>query len=147
MTRSKRMQPIKNLADDRARDAGHALAIARRGLAEHERQLAELKAYHAEYAQRVANGAAADGIRLQNYHAFLGRLKNAIEQQAKVVATAAAELALAEDAWRERHSEAGSIGKAVDRIKTGERRDADRREQRESDERALQNLQRARNPT
>ena len=145
MTRSKRMQPIKNLADDRARDAGHALALARRGLTDHERQLAELKAYHADYAQRVATGAAADGVRLQNYHAGLGRLCQAIEQQGKLVSAAAAELARLEDAWRERHSEAGSIGKAVDRIKTGERRDADRREQRESDERALQNLQRSRN--
>ena len=146
MTRSKRMQPIKNLADERARDAGQALALTRRAFTDHERQLAELKAYHADYAQRVAGGAAADGIRLQNYHAFLGRLSAAIEQQSKLVAQARLELERAEADWRERHSEAGSIGKAVERIKSGERQDADRRDQRESDERALQNLRRTRSP-
>jgi flagellar FliJ protein len=144
MTRSKRMQPIKDLADDRERDAGGVLGLARAKLAEHERQLTQLQAYHAEYAQRRASGAPADGIRLQNYHAFLSRLGQAIEQQAQLVASARAELEVAEAAWRERRIEASSIGKAVERIASGERREADRRDQRESDERALQQAQRSR---
>jgi flagellar protein FliJ len=137
MTRSKRMEPVKNLADEREREAGAQVALARRALEDAEQQLKQLREYRAEYLARVAGGAQ-DGVRLQNYHAFLGRLASAIEQQDKQVATVLADLERATDVWRERRIEAASINRAVDKMALGERRAADQRAQREDDERSMQ---------
>jgi flagellar protein FliJ len=144
MTRSKRMEPIKQLAGDRQRDAATQMELARRALDDEELKLTQLRAYRADYAAQVAKSAAPDVARLQNFHAFLGRLSDAIAQQERAVADALAALERATDAWRERRIEAASIGRAVDKIATGERRVEDRRLQRESDDRALQNVNRAR---
>ena len=144
MTRSKRMAPIRQLADDRTREAGFEVERARRALDEQERQLVQLRQYRREYADRVATEAAPDPARLQNFHAFLARLGDAIAQQERAVAAALALLERATDAWRERRIESASIGRAVDRIVGDERRTEDRRAQRESDERALQSLVRGR---
>jgi flagellar FliJ protein len=144
MTRSKRMESIKQLSGDRERDAATQVELARRALDDAERQLAQLRQYRAEYAERVAKGAAPDTARLQNFHAFLGRLSDAIAQQERAVGDALAALERATDTWRERRIEAASIGRAVDKIASGERRVEDRRAQRESDDRALQNVNRSR---
>jgi flagellar protein FliJ len=147
MTRSKRMEPIKQLAVDREREAAAQLELARRGLEDQERQLVQLRQYRAEYAERVSTDAAPDAARLQNFHAFLGRLSEAVTQQERAVADALAVLERATDAWRERRIEAASIGRAVAKIATGERRVEDRRMQREADERVLQNVNRTREGT
>ncbi|MBS0373516.1 MAG: flagellar export protein FliJ [Proteobacteria bacterium] len=146
MTRSKRMEPIKQLAADREREAGAMVEVARRTLDEAERQLVQLRQYRQEYADRVARGAAPDTARLMNFHAFLGRLGDAIGQQERAVADALAALEQATDAWRAFRIEAASIGRAVEKLVTGERRTADRRLQRESDERSLQVRLREREP-
>ena len=73
MTRSKRLQPIQQLAGDREREAATQVDLARRALDDHERQLVQLRQYRAEYADRVSTAAAPDVARLQNFHAFLGR--------------------------------------------------------------------------
>jgi flagellar FliJ protein len=147
MTRSKRMEPIKQLAAEREREAATQVELARRALDDHERQLVQLRQYRGEYAERVAKSGAPDVARLQNFHAFLGRLSGAIAQQERAVADALAVLERATDAWRERRIEAASIGRAVARIATGERRVEDHRAQREADERALQNVNRSRDGT
>ena len=137
MTRSKRMEPVKSFADERERDAGEQVAHARRALEDAERQLKQLRDYRAEYLTRISGGAA-DGVRLQNYHAFLGRLASAIEQQDRQVATLLGDLERATDTWRERRIEAAALSRAVDKIAVGERRAAEQRAQREADERAMQ---------
>lgn len=142
MTRSERMGPIKQLADGKERDAGSLLANAKRALDDHERQLAQLREYRAEYAARVSTGAAPDGVRLQNYHAFLARLGDAIAQQERAVQEAQAQVDRATDSWRESRIEAASIGRAVDKLAVAERRVVDQRLQRETDERALQRSRR-----
>jgi flagellar FliJ protein len=131
------MEPIKNLADGREREAGAQVAAARKAVEDAERQLAQLRAYREDYAQRLAGGAAPAATLLQNYHAFLGRLSAAIEQQAKVVEGARGHLASVTDEWRERRVDAASIGRAVEKIAAGERRVAEARSQREDDERAM----------
>lgn len=142
MTRSDRMQPIKDLADSRERDAGAHVATARRLLEEREKQLEQLKAYRADYAARAASHGAADAVRLQNYHAFLGRLADAVRQQEDLVAAARLDLERVSATWAERRIEAASLGKVVDRLATAERRTTERREQREIDEQAARRAQR-----
>jgi flagellar FliJ protein len=140
------MGPIKQLVDEREREAGDDVARARQALEAQERQLSQLRAYRADYAEKVSSVAAPDGVRLQNYHAFLGRLADAIAQQERAVTDALAVLERATDVWRERRIEAASIGKAVNNLARGERKVADQRDQRESDERAMQRILRAREP-
>jgi flagellar protein FliJ len=137
MNRSERMQPIKALADTRERDAGAGVAAARRVLEDREKQLEQLRGYRAEYASRAAHEGAADAVRLQNYHAFLARLTEAIGQQEGLVAAAREELERMTSTWQERRIEAASLGKVVERIADSEQKAADRRDQRETDERAL----------
>jgi flagellar FliJ protein len=142
MTRSERMQPIKALADTRERDAGAVVAAARRVVEDREKQLEQLRQYREEYAGRAAREGAADAVRLQNYHAFIARLADAIRQQEQLVAAAKQDLDRKLAEWQERRVEAASLGKAVERIADVEQKAADRREQLDSDERAL----RARRP-
>jgi flagellar protein FliJ len=136
MTRSKRIQPIKTLADDKERDAGHLLASAQRILDEQERQRAQLVAYRDDYQSRLARPGQLDAVRLQNYQAFLSRLEDALRQQEGLVTAARAEVERCRDAWRERRIEAASLSKAVDRMQLEERHARDRREQAEQDEHA-----------
>jgi flagellar FliJ protein len=131
------MQPIKALADTRERDAGAIVAAARRTVEDRERQLEQLRGYRTEYAKRAATEGAADAVRLQNYHAFLARLGDAIRQQEEMVVAARRELEQKLVQWQERRVEAASLGKVVQRIATVEQKAADRREQIETDERAL----------
>jgi flagellar FliJ protein len=131
------MQPIKALADTRERDAGAVVAAARRAVEERERQLEQLRGYRVDYARRASTEGAADAVRLQNYHAFLARLADAIRQQEESVAAARRDLEQKLAQWQERRVEAASLGKVVQRIASVEQKAADRREQRETDERAL----------
>lgn len=142
MSRSDRMQPIKDLADSRERDAGASVAAARQLLEEREKQLEQLQNYRADYAARAASQGAADAVRLQNYHAFLGRLADAVRQQEDLVAAARLELERVSTTWQERRIEAASLGKVVDRLATAERRTTERREQRDTDEQAARRTQR-----
>jgi flagellar protein FliJ len=147
MKRSDRLQPIQELAGTRERDAGALLADARRLLDERERQLNELKQYRADYAARSAPaGSSVDPVRLQNYHSFLGRLQDAIRQQEQLVLAARADCERKTAAWQERRIEAASLTRAVDNMQTAERRVDERREQRELDELALQQVMRSRDP-
>jgi flagellar FliJ protein len=133
------MEPVRDLAEAREREAGAAVALARRALEDAEKKLKQLRDYRAEYLGKVSAGAP-DGVRLANYHAFLGRLTSAIEQQDKEVTLVLGRLEQATDAWREARIEAASIERAVEKLATGERRVADKRAQREADERSIQRV-------
>lgn len=143
MSRSDRIQPIKDLADTRERDAGATVATARAALDACTRQLEQLRGYRDEYLQRAGAGAA-DPVRMQNFQAFIGRLGDAIRQQETAVAGARAELERAETAWQALRVEAASLGKAVAKIEAGERKVRERREQREADEQSADRAARPR---
>jgi flagellar FliJ protein len=138
MKRSDRMKPIKRYADTRERDAGAVLSKARALVDERERQLGELQRYREEYAGQQANAiGTVDPVRLQNYHAFLARLADAVRQQQALVDEAKAELELRMTEWRTTRAEAAALGRVVEGMQHGERRESDRREQQDHDERAL----------
>jgi flagellar protein FliJ len=138
MNRSDRMKPIKRHADTRERDAGSVLAKARALVDERERQLLELSRYREEYAGRQTNAiGSVDPMRLQNYHAFLARLQDAVRQQQQLVDEARAELERRMTEWQATRAEAAALGRVVERLEDGERRESDRREQQDHDERAL----------
>lgn len=135
MTRSERIQPIKDIADTRERNAGAVVAEAERALRDREQQLGQLKKYLDEYVRKNTPGlGAVDPVRLGNYRAFLVRLTEAVRAQEQLVEQAGREYERKREDWRVQHIEAAALGRAVERMQLHERTEQDRREQKESDE-------------
>jgi flagellar FliJ protein len=138
VTRAKRMKPVQNLFDDTERRLALAVATIERKVAEAEAKLQELERYRGDYdkqfAQRAGRGIGATDLR--DYQAFLGRLSEAIRQQQAVVKRAQSERDAERQRWQEAAKRAKALGHVVEQWQTEERRASDRREQRETDERA-----------
>ncbi len=138
MTKSKRFEPIREIASNSADALSRAMADAGRRVADLERQLEQLERYRAEYMQSsVTAGASMDAVKLQNYRSFLDRLGEAKRQHQKNLEAARAEYEKRRVLWSEKRVEAESLGRVVERFRKEERAAEDRREQREGDEAAM----------
>jgi flagellar protein FliJ len=138
MKKSKRFEPIHEIASNSATDLSRAMSEAGLKVTELERQLEQLKSYREEYARNSTQAAGAiDAVKLQNYRTFLDRLGEALRQHVKKLDTARAEYEKRRALWSEKRIEAESLGRAVDRFRKEEQHAADRREQREGDDAAL----------
>ena len=141
MTKSKRFEPIHEIANNSANDLSRGVADSERHLADMERQLEQLKNYRSDYMTRsTTDPAAVDAVRLQNFRMFLDRLGDAIRQQTEVVAGARADYEAKRMRWSEKRVEAEALGKVVERFRSDERRVQDKRDQNEMDEAALRRL-------
>jgi flagellar FliJ protein len=137
MMRSKRFEPIQEIAAQGASELSRAMAEAARHVAELERQYQQLERYRNEYAQRsLAAGTAVDAVQLQNYRSFLDRLGEALKHSAAQLAAARSEHDLCRQQWSEKRIEAESLTRVVEHYRSEERRAENAREQRESDETA-----------
>jgi len=137
MMKSKRFEPIQEIASTSAKDLSRAMGEAGRKVADLERQLEQLQSYRDEYVRNSTQGAGAiDAVKLQNYRMFLDRLGEALRQHMKNLDNARAEYERRRMLWSEKRIEAESLGRAVDRFRREEQRAADRREQREGDDAA-----------
>jgi flagellar FliJ protein len=138
MMKSKRFEPIQEIASSRAVDLSRAMGEAGRKVAEIERQLEQLQSYRDEYVRNSTQSTAAiDAVKLQNYRSFLDRLGEALRQHLKSLENARAEYETRRAAWSEKRIEAESLSRVVDRFRKEEQHVADRREQREGDDAAL----------
>jgi flagellar FliJ protein len=137
MMKSKRFEPIQEIASNSATDLSRAMGEAARKVADLERQLEQLQSYRDEYLRNSSQSAAAtDAVRLQNYRSFLDRLGEALRQHLKSLDTARAEYDKRHAAWSEKRIEAERLSRAVDRFRKEEQHVAERREQREGDDAA-----------
>jgi flagellar export protein FliJ len=138
MMKSKRFEPIQEIASTRAVDLSRAMGEAGRKVADIESQLEQLKTYRDEYVRNSTQSAAAmDAVKLQNYRSFLDRLGEALRQHMKSLETARAEYERRRALWSEKRVEAESLSRVVDRFRKEEQHVADQREQREGDDAAL----------
>jgi flagellar protein FliJ len=138
MMKSKRFEPIQEIASTSAMDLSRAMGEASRKVADLERQLEQLQSYRDEYVRNSTQAAGAiDAVKLQNYRMFLDRLGEALRQHMKNLDNARAEYDRRRALWSEKRIEAESLGRAVDRFRKEEQHAADRREQREGDDAAL----------
>jgi flagellar FliJ protein len=138
MMKSKRFEPIQEIASTSAQDLSRAMGDAGRKVADLERQFQQLQTYRDDYVRNSAQGAGSvDAVRLQNYRTFLDRLGEALRQQSRLLDDARAEYERRRAAWSEKRIEAETLGRAVDRFRKEEQYAADRREQREGDDAAL----------
>jgi len=137
MMKSKRFEPIQEIASTSAKDLSRAMGEAGRKVADIERQLQQVQSYRDEYVRNSTQSAAAmDAVKLQNYRSFLDRLGEALRQHLKSLGSARAEYETRRAAWSAKRIEAESLGRVVDRFRKEEQHVADRREQREGDDAA-----------
>lgn len=136
MKRVQRLELVQNVVDDQERRRAEALASSERRVSESEAKLAELESYHASYVRgfNVRAGSGIDGHLARDYQAFLARLEEAIRQQTQLVTRAHAQRDSEKQNWQGAAQRAEAVGQMVKRFQTEEARDADRREQQESDE-------------
>ena len=138
MIKSKRFEPIHEIASTSAKDLSRIMADAGRKVSELERQLEQLQAYRDEYVRNSTEGnGAMDAVKLQNYRSFLDRLGEALNQQQKSLDAARKEFDKRRALWSEKRIEAESLNRVVDRFRKEEQSAADRREQREGDDAAM----------
>jgi len=144
MNRADRLEPVQRIVDDTERRLAEHFAASERLVVNCEAKLAELERYHTDYvqgfAQRAGGGIGAASLR--DYQAFLARLQEAIRQQTEIVERAKSDRDLQRQRWQQAAQRAKALGNVVERWQAEERNINDRREQRESDERAQQSVQR-----
>ena len=148
MTKSKRFEPIQEIASTSAQDLSRIMGEAGRKVTDLERQLEQLQNYRDEYVRNsTQSNGAMDAVKLQNYRSFLGRLGEALSQHLKSLDGARKEFEKRRAQWSEKRIEAESLSRVVDRFRKEEQYAADRREQREGDDAAMRSLLAARRET
>jgi flagellar FliJ protein len=138
MMKSKRFEPIQEIASNSANDLARAMGEAGRKVADLERQLGQLQAYRDEYVSNSTQASGSiDAVKLQNYRSFLERLGEALRLHLKSLESARAEYEMRRKLWSEKRIEAESLSRVVDRFRKEEQQVVERREQREGDDAAL----------
>lgn len=138
MKRAKRLEPVQHIVDEAQQRLARSVAAFEKRLLDGEKKLEELMRYKAEYEQgfqqRAAGGIGV--MEMRDYQAFLAKLAEAIKQQQALVSRARAEAEAERVKWQEALRRSKALGHVVERWQAEERHVTERREQRESDERA-----------
>jgi flagellar FliJ protein len=144
MKRAKRLEPVQHIVDEAQKRLAMSVAGFEKRVLEGEKKLEELVRYKAEYEQgfqqRAAGGIGV--MEMRDYQAFLARLAEAIKQQQALVNRARAEHEAERVKWQEALKRSKALGHVVERWQAEERHVSERREQRESDERAQRKIPR-----
>ena len=140
MTKSQRMKPLTRVATSRERTAAKELGEYRRTLADAEAKHAELVTYREEYSRHLqqSGGSGIDAQQMRDYRIFLARLNEAIGHQQASVDKHRREYERRRRLWSEARVRASALDKVVERYQKEENTIVERREQAESDERAIQ---------
>ncbi len=138
MIRSKRMQPVQRVAQNREQSAVQEFGQSRQNLDAQRTRLEELCAYRDQYARdfELSSGTGLDAIRIQDYRVFLNRLSEAIRQQEALIEQCSCQHEQTRQQWVETRIHSQAIDKVVERYRREEHRQQDLREQKEQDERA-----------
>lgn len=135
MTRSKRMQPVADVAVRREREAAARLGECQRREQACAQRLEELQRYRDEYTRQFADGGSFSAARLRDYRTFLERLNQAIEQQGELLARVRRDCEAQRRRWLDLHGRAEALDKVVSRYRVEERAGEERREQKDLDQR------------
>jgi flagellar FliJ protein len=138
MKRSKRLEPVGEMADGEERDCAARVAAIQIRLDDAQRRCGELKRYVVEYQsmfqQRAAAGIGVSGLR--DYQTFLARLNEAVRQQDLVVSQVESECARARVEWLEAAARKSAVTKVIENARSEDRKIEERRSQKETDEHA-----------
>jgi flagellar FliJ protein len=138
MTRSKRLQPVGEMADGEERECAARVAKLQTSLDEAQRRRGELQRYLVEYQsmfqQRAAAGMGVSGLR--DYQTFLARLNEAVRQQDNVASQLESECARARVEWLEAAARKSAVSKVIEKARTEDQKIEERSSQKETDEHA-----------
>ncbi len=137
MVKSKRIEPIADLARNSEREAAKALGQVLQQLDQQQAQLQLLFGYQAEYQRRL-NDSASQGMNAQalnEYREFIAKLSLAIEQQEQAVEQARRELDEKKRYWFAKRGRSKALDAVLDRYIKHERQALEKKEQREHDDR------------
>lgn len=138
MKREQRIDGFRSTLEGSERERAARAQMADRRVREARARLEELERYRRDYqsglGQRVSGGIT--GPALRDYHAFMGRLGEAIVQQRQVIVRCEAERDFDQQRWREVAVQLKAVSAVIDRWRAEERVVEDRAEQRGIDERA-----------
>jgi flagellar FliJ protein len=130
---SKRLDPVRRVAQGREDDAAKRFADSQQLLAQREAQLRDMEKYLAEYeAAKPAPGMGP--ALLANREAFLRQLGEAIRWQKNAVAEARAKLDAAREHWLRKRCATNVVEHLIERSDNAEQRLRERRLQQELDE-------------
>ena len=138
MTRSKRIEPVVRIAENREREAARRVGDSQRNLEAQRARLLELQAYRDDYAKRfAATGSGGLGAAmLHDYRAFLGKLNQAIEHQKRLIQAGERAYEDSRRQWLDSRGRMKALDTVAERYRRDEYRQQERREQNELDERA-----------
>ena len=138
MTRSGRMAPVQQVFGKAEKERARELGDAQRRLADAEARLAELTTYRGEYLgafrRRAENGTSVRALR--DFQAFLARLDEALRQQESIVVAAREQTAGSRRNWQGAARQVKAVDSVVQRWQNAEARAGERRDQKDTDERA-----------
>lgn len=147
MKRSERLNQLRDDLEAQRRTLDMRVAAAEARANEASARCIELRRYRDEYAHGFTGRAAAGlaGAGLRDYQAFLARLDEALRQQQQIAMRAEAELEFERQRWRDAAVQVKAVETVGARWRAEETLQVVRREQRETDEFAVQSLHRTRN--
>jgi len=132
------MAPVQKVLDRKEKDRARELGEAQTRLSAAEVKLRDLEQYRQDYEQSFQQRAkAGQPVRaLRDFQVFLARLDQAIQQQRQIVATTQHDVTGHSTRWQSAARQVKAVDSVVDRWQGEERRAQDRRDQKETDERA-----------
>ena len=138
MKRSKRLEPVGEMAVEEERGCASRVAAIQSRLEDAHKRGAELKRYVVEYQSMFQQRAAAgiDMAGLRDYQTFLARLNEAVRQQDVVITQIESECVRARVEWLEAAARKSAVNKVIESARLEDQKLEDRMLQKETDERA-----------
>lgn len=138
MTKSERLKPVIKVAESRERAAAKTLGEAQKIAQQRKKRLDELTSYRSDYCTRFNNTqhAARPAAMMADFRVFLSRLDDAIIQQQKLLDASLRDVEDKKQRWLVERTKTKALDKVSIRLRTQERRDAEQKEQKDTDERA-----------
>ncbi len=138
MSRSRRLKPVVEHADDLEQKALREVARCQNELETQKMRLQQLQQYRLEYQGRKNDASQVySSFELVEYQRFLQQLDQTIEQQQLVLKQCEVTLNGKRDQWKETRVNAKLMHKVVENLNQQEMRHQEKLEQKEMDEHAL----------
>ena len=136
MKRSKRLQPVQNLAEQRRKNAEQQLGLAQQQLSAEQNKLVQLQTYLDDYQQDLLTTGRA-GVtmeQLQRLQAFKQRLLDALAQQQRQIVFSEQLLGQAKSVWQAARGREQAMGSLIARTQNQEQQQEEKALQKQVDE-------------
>ena len=136
MNPSKRLKPIKKLADNKEKVAAQTLGKSVERRKNQTDKLDQLITYRTEYVTSMSlkTQQGISGDQLRHYHHFLTKLDTAIKHQQQVVQQCEQEFSNSQHKWQSDNSRASAITKVIKKLKDKEIKAENKKESAQIDE-------------